>query len=145
MADAIEPAPIEVVLRPLCHAVYELGATHMVSTGATGTRLVSEITSARYEGERFKASTIGGANADWATIDPDGRVLVDVRLTLQTDDGAIVHVHYEGRGDAATGVTCAAPLFETGDERYAWLTRIQAVGKSVFDGTKLEYEIFEVA
>ena len=72
-------------------------------------------------------------------------VLVDVRLTLQTDDGAIVHVHYEGRGDAATGVTCAAPLFETSDERYAWLTRIQAVGKSVFDGTKLEYEIFEVA
>jgi hypothetical protein len=37
------------------------------------------------------------------------------------------------------------PRFETGDERYAWLTRIQAVGKSVFDGTKLEYEIFEVA
>jgi hypothetical protein len=139
MADAIE-----VSLRPLCHAVYELGETHMVSTGARGTQLISEITSVRYEGERFKASSMGGANADWATIDPDGRVLVDVRLTLRTDDGAIVHVHYEGRGDAATGVTCAAPLFETGDERYTWLTRIQAVGKSVFDGTKLEYEIFEV-
>jgi hypothetical protein len=137
--------PIAVTLRPLCHAVYELGETHMVSSGAAGTRLISGITSVRYEGERFKASAIGGANADWATIDPDGRVLVDVRLTLRTDDGAIVHVHYQGRGDAATGVTCAAPLFETGDERYAWLTRIQAVGKSVFDGTKLEYEIFEVA
>ena len=100
MADAIE-----VTLRPLCHAVYELGEMHMVSTGPTGTRLVSEITSVRYEGERFKASSIGAANADWATIDPDGRVQVDVRLTLLTDDGAIVHVHYEGRGDAATGVT----------------------------------------
>jgi hypothetical protein len=136
---------IEVKLVPLCHAVYELGTTHLVSADASGTRLVSEINNARYEGDRFKASSIGVANADWAAIDPDGRVRVDVRLTVQTDDGAIVHVHYEGRGDAATGVTCAAPLFETGDERYAWLTRIQAVGKSVFDGTKLEYEIFEVA
>ena len=41
-------------------------------------------------------------------------------------------------------MTYSAPLFETGDERYAWLTRIQAVGKSTFDGTQLEYEMFEV-
>jgi hypothetical protein len=139
MADAIE-----VTLRPLCHAVYELGETRTISSGPTGTRLISEITRARYEGERFCASSLGTACADWATIDPDGRVLVDVRMTLQTDDGAVVFVHYEGRGDAVTGITCSAPLFETGDERYAWLTRIQAVGKSTFDGTRLAYEIFEV-
>jgi len=139
MADTID-----VTLVPLCHAVYELGETRMISSGSTGTRLISEITGARYEGERFTASLLGTANADWATIDPDGRIQVDVRLTLETEDGAVVFVHYEGRGDAATGVTYSAPLFETGDERYAWLTRIQAVGKSTFDGTRLEYEMFEV-
>ena len=139
MADAIDAT-----LRPLCHAVYELGETRTISSGATGTRLIAEITGARYEGERFHASLLGTACADWATIGPDGRIEIDVRLTLETDDGAVVFVHYQGRGDAATGITYSAPLFETGDERYAWLTRIQAVGKSTFDGTRLEYEMFEV-
>ena len=39
----------------------------------------------------------------------------------------------------------ATPQFHTGDERYAWLNRIQAVSKGAFmpDGT-LVYEIFEL-
>ena len=38
----------------------------------------------------------------------------------------------------------AAPLFETGDDRYRWLNKIQAVGKGAFDGTTLEYELYEL-
>ncbi len=133
-----------VELRPLCSATYELGDTATVSSGPLGTRLVSEIASARFEGERFQASLLGSAAADWAAIEPDGRILIDVRLTLQTDDGAVVLVAYQGRGDAASGTSYSAPLFETGDERYAWLTRLQAVGKSTFDGTQLHYEMFEL-
>jgi hypothetical protein len=38
----------------------------------------------------------------------------------------------------------AAPLFETGDERYAWLNRIQAVAKGTLDGPTLTYEIAEM-
>ena len=123
---------------------YELGATATVSSGPLGTRLVSEIATARFEGERFKASLLGSAAADWATIEPDGRICIDVRLTLQTDDGAVVLVTYQGRGDAATGTSYSAPLFETGDERYEWLTRLQAVGKSTFDGAQLHYQMFEL-
>jgi hypothetical protein len=37
-----------------------------------------------------------------------------------------------------------APRFETGDERYAWLNRVQAVAKGELDGTTLTYEVFEV-
>jgi hypothetical protein len=139
MGDALT-----VELRPLCSATYVLGDTATVSNGALGTRLVSEIAAARFEGERFRASLVGHAAADWATIEPDGRICIDVRLTLQTDDGAVVLMTYEGRGDAATGTAYTAPLFETGDERYAWLTRIQAIGKSTFDGTQLHYEMFEL-
>lgn len=32
----------------------------------------------------------------------------------------------------ATGTENASPLFHTGDERYAWLNRIQAVSKGTF-------------
>jgi hypothetical protein len=35
-------------------------------------------------------------------------------------------------------------LYETGDERYAWLNRIQAVAKGTLDGQTLTYEIAEV-
>jgi len=39
----------------------------------------------------------------------------------------------------------AAPLFHTGDERYAWLNRVQAVAKGTFpERGKLVYEIYEL-
>lgn len=132
------------VLKPLCTATYELGEVTTIDAGDHGTRIVAEILGARFEGERLKASLVGRAAADWAAIDPDGRVLVDVRLTLKTDDGVPILVHYQGRGHVSSAATYSAPLFETGDERYAWLTRIQAVGKSVLEGSTLRYEMYEV-
>ena len=36
------------------------------------------------------------------------------------------------------------PLFETGDDRYRWLNRVQAVAKGVLDGLALTYEVCEV-
>jgi hypothetical protein len=37
------------------------------------------------------------------------------------------------------------PRFETGDERYAWLNRIQAVGKgTVHEDLSLDYEWHEI-
>ena len=134
----------EVELRPLCHASYELAAPITVAAGVSGARIIGEVTGARFEGDRLRASLLGRAAADWALVEPDGRILADVRLTLQTDDGAVILMTYEGRGDSATGVVHTAPRFETGDERYAWLTRIQAVGKGVFDGATLEYQLYEV-
>jgi len=81
---------------------------------------------------------------------PEGTGTVDVRATLQTDDGAIIFVQYNGRLDASQGLqfpmtAYVAPLFETGDERYAWLNRIQAVGKGiVYEDLSLDYEWYEV-
>jgi hypothetical protein len=37
-----------------------------------------------------------------------------------------------------------APTFETGDERYAWLNSIQAVGKGTLDGSAVHYDWYEV-
>lgn len=131
-------------LRPLCTAVLDLGEARTIATGEHGTRLVAEIVGARFEGERFNASLLGTAAADWASVDPDGRIRVDVRMTLQTDDGATVLVTYQGRGHVTEPFTYAAPVFDTGDERYEWLTRVQAVGKSEVAGTQVHYEMFQV-
>jgi hypothetical protein len=41
-------------------------------------------------------------------------------------------------------VARCAPVFETGDERYAWLNTIQAVGIGGLDGTAVVYDIYEL-
>ena len=50
-----------------------------------------------------------------------------------------------GNDDMASGLIVTAPTFQTGDERYAWLNRIQAVGAGALgeDGV-LTYSLYEV-
>jgi hypothetical protein len=57
---------------------------------------------------------------------------------------------FHGRLDLSQGQGASpvysAPLFETGDERYAWINKIQAVAKGELsvDGKRRVYEICEV-
>jgi hypothetical protein len=128
-------------LIPLCTLTVSLAPTINVSPSL----VIGEVTSARAEGERLQASMKGAAAADWLNVSPEGYGTLDVKLTLETDDGAIVHATYAGRLQFDTMSVYAAPLFHTGDERYLWLNKIQAVSKGAFqpDGT-LIYEIFEL-
>jgi hypothetical protein len=128
-------------LIPICTLTVSLAPTIPVSP----TLVIGEVTAARAEGERLNASLKGAAAADWLQVSPEGYGTLDVKVTLETDDGAIIHVSYSGRLQFDTMTAYAAPLFQTGDERYAWINRIQAVSKGTFqpDGT-LIYEMFEL-
>jgi hypothetical protein len=128
-------------LIPLCTLTVSLAPTISVSP----TLVIGEVTAARAEGDRLQASMKGAAAADWLQVSPEGFGTLDVKLTLETDDGALVHATYSGRLQFDTMAVYATPLFHTGDERYLWLNRIQAVSKGSFqpDGT-LVYEIFEL-
>lgn len=131
-------------LRPLCRVSYEIGEPISVSSGAAGGRTVGEIISARFDGERLRASLKGVAAADWAFVEPSGRVLIDARLTIETDDGAVILVNYLGRMDARSGIIYSSMYFETGDDRYEWLTRILGVAKGSARGPTVEYDVYEV-
>lgn len=51
-----------------------------------------------------------------------------------TDDDAVVLMHYSGRVQLVPGkasVALIAPVFETGNPRYSWINKVQAVGKGV--------------
>jgi hypothetical protein len=128
-------------LIPLCTATVSLAPTITVSS----TLVIGEVTGARFEGERLSGSMKGNAAADWLKVSPEGYGTLDVKITLETDDGAIVHATYTGRLQFDTLAVYATPQFHTGDERYAWLNRIQAVAKGTFqpDGT-LVYEMYEL-
>lgn len=106
-----------------------LATPDVVQDGPQGTRTIVPVTGGEFEGPRLKGKALLPAG-DWLTSRRDGSGKLDVRVTLKTDDGAIILVTYNGiiRRDGDGFYLRTAPLFETSDERYAWLTTIQAVG-----------------
>jgi len=121
----------------------EIGTRTVVENGPQGTRTIVQIVGGRLEGPRVKASVQTPAG-DWITNRADGSYRLDVRLTLKTDDGVVILVTYNGIGqttDAGASLR-AAPLFETGDSRYAWLTRLQAVAVGERAGSTVTYDIY---
>ena len=124
----------------------QLGQRIEVGSGPKGTRLVVDVESIEVESDRVKASLAATDAADWLTLSEDGSIgCVDVRFTLKTDDGAYIYVEYAGRADMANGLIATAPTFQTGDERYAWLNKIQAVGAGALEGNgRLIYSLYEV-
>ena len=134
-------------LIPLATVTIGLDPPLVVDGAPNGSRYIAEVSHVALTGDRVNATLKGRAAADWLTLGADGTGTIDVRMLLETDDGALVFVQYHGRIDLSPGgdaVAFAAPRFETGDERYAWLNKIQAVGKGAFDGSGLVYEWYEV-
>ena len=119
------------------------GTRTVIENGPQGTRTVVQLVGGRFEGPRVKASLQTPAG-DWITNRADGSYRLDVRLTLKTDDGALILVTYNGIAltTAAGASLRSAPLFETGDSRYVWLTRLQAVGVGERVGTAIKYDIY---
>lgn len=117
----------------------------LIAGGPQGTRMVASAASGSFEGPRIKGDVPAGAAGDWVTIRDDGSLRLDVRITLVTDDGAVILCTYNGIGTTdADGVTTlfTAPTFETGDERYAWLNSVQAVGYGDLDAEGVHYDVY---
>jgi len=121
----------------------QTGTRTVIENGPQGTRTVVQVNGGRFEGPRLKAS-IQTPAGDWITNRADGSYRLDVRMTLRTDDGALILVTYNGIGQTtqAGASLRAAPLFETGDQRYAWLTKLQAIAVGERVGTDVKYEIY---
>ena len=137
-------------LVPLCTMRVQLKPAIEVGPGPTGTRLIFEAESVKFDGDRFSGEMAGSASGDWLLVGPDGTGTLDVRATFRTHDGALVLAQYHGRMYASDGLDLpktiyVTPRFETGDERYAWLNRIQAVGKGiVHEDLTLDHEWYEL-
>jgi hypothetical protein len=111
------------------------------------------------KGPKIDATIIQPA-ADWIERMPNGSSRIDVRLTLKTDDGALIYVRYNGAvrhteasrdQDIVTSddsYFIIAPTFRTSDPRFAWLNNVQAIGKLVQrkrgDGGFIKYDIFAI-
>ena len=141
---------MSIELIPLTTATATLSAPFLLPDTPAGTRVIAEVVDFELEGERLTARMKGTAAADWMTLSATMIGTLDVRALFETHYGALVYTWYHGRLDLSGGIGAspayAAPLYESGDERYAWLNQIQAIAKGALseDGMKLVYEIYEV-
>ena len=137
-----------ITLQPLCSMTLQLKKPLDAGLAPTGRRMIAEIVSAQLSG-RLSGHLAGTSSADWFTMTAAGTGLPDVRLGIETDDGALVLVRYSGRVRLIPdqpSVALVAPVFETGDPGHSWLNDIQAVGEGIFaaDRTRLDYDIYEL-
>ena len=107
-----------------------------------GTRVFVPIGSGDFEGPRLRGRVLPGGG-DWTLLRGDGVLELDLRLTLETDDGALIHMRSFGlrhgppeviaalgRGesvDPSTYYFRTTPRFETGHPKYAFLNLLLAV------------------
>jgi hypothetical protein len=116
--------------RPLMTLRLNTAPTQDIGAGPHGTRVTFPITGGSFEGDRLRGKVLPGGD-DWTVKRSDGVVELDLRITLETDDGALIYMTFEGiRDDGAPGAPYfrTVPRFETAEAKYSFLNRLLAVG-----------------
>jgi len=136
------------------HPMQDLGSTPL------GRRRIAPVAGGHFAGDRLRGAVLPHAGSDWLLQRGDGAFQLDVRVTLQTDDGDLVGMTYRGVRHASPEVSAriargervepheyylrTTPLFETASERYAWLNGVVAVGVGERLPDGVIYDVFEV-
>jgi hypothetical protein len=105
-----------------------------------GIRAYVYVTGGEAYGPKVKG-TFAQVRADEVLVRTDGVAILDVRGTLQTDDGALIHLPYTGMGDLGPDgyerflrgelpprvSLRGVPRFRTSHPSYLWLNRLQCL------------------
>jgi steroid delta-isomerase-like uncharacterized protein len=125
-----------------------------------GHRRIVRVTGGRFAGPKLRGTVLPGGG-DWLVERRDGTRVLDVRITLKTDDGHLIYAHYPGLFHATPAVMDrlargemvdtseyyfrTAPLFETASATYDWLNRVLAVGIGRRTPRQVSYTVYAIA
>jgi uncharacterized protein DUF3237 len=121
----------------------KVGTLLNIGTVPHGTRRTARLTGGTFEGPRLRGVLLPDSSADWQLLRADGVLEMDLRVTLRTDDGALISmsafglrhgppevIAAIGRGetvDPSTYYFRTMPRFETAHPSYSFLNRLIAV------------------
>ncbi|MES2938037.1 MAG: DUF3237 domain-containing protein [Pseudomonadota bacterium] len=152
----------EIRTEHLFDIVVDLQPRLNIGDGPLGRRVLFPAAGGSFHGPALHGEVlpVGG---DWTLFRPDGTMTLDVRLTLRTHDGALVHMTYGGRWTTPPELRAAMadaasrhaidpalyyfrtnPLFETGAKEYAWLNDIVCVGAGYLVEGGIAYKVAKV-
>ena len=113
--------------RPLMLLRLATSATEEVGSTPRGKLFIFPVIGGSFEGERLRGKVLAGGG-DWVTEKADGTFELDLRVTLETEDGALIHMTFTGVRDDGNHYIRTLPRFETAAPKYAFLNRLLAVG-----------------
>lgn len=158
--SAMLPAEMkELRWRPLFAFQIDVAPPSIVGMTPGYDRRIGEITGGRFEGERLRGKFRTGGS-DWQSLRSDGAIAINVRLVMETDDGALIGFRYRGirhgpktvidrlaKGEAVNPNEYyfrVAPWFETSSEKYDWLNRVVAIAIGHRLPSGPIYNVFEI-
>jgi hypothetical protein len=128
--------------RPLMTMQVAVKGVQKIGAVPHGTRVTAPVPSGHFEGPRLRGKVLPGGG-DWTLLRADGVLELDLRLTLETDDGALIQMTSFGLRHGPADVIAAlargevvdpskyyfraTPRFETGHPKYTFLNRLLAV------------------
>jgi len=124
-----------------------------------GARRILHFTGGRFSGAEFSGEILPGGG-DWVLRRRDGVAELDIRMTLRTDDGALIYLSSSGlleiTPDDRARIECGEDVdpsryyfrtqqrFETGAARWQWLNRLIAVGVGRRTSVGMVTEVYRV-
>ena len=137
----------------------EVGPPQAVGETPHGRRLIVPVLGGDFEGPKLRGRILPGGT-DWILVRGDGSFQLDVRITLETDDGHLIGMTYKGirhgtpevigrltRGepvDPSEYYFRVVPSFEAGPGKYEWLNRIVSVATGERRPSGPVYEVYQI-
>lgn len=146
-------------LEHLCSYTARLAPPEIIGPVPEGIRINMYVTGGEVTGPKIRG-TIRPVGGDWFTIRPDGVGLLDVRATMETEDGAVIYLAYTGVGDLGEDgyqrffagdappiiPLRVVPRMHTAHPDYTWLNRLQClgIGEASPERSEVRYDVYAV-
>lgn len=150
-------------LAPVCALTMMIGKRRHIGDMADARYQNGVIETGTVSGPRINGTVLPGS-VDWARVLPDGILEPDVKLLIETDDGALIHVSYVGvvdmgheafekakRGEPIGTIFHPRTVLrmKSSAPAYAWVNRRQFIGIGYLDFAQakpsINYDIYELA
>jgi hypothetical protein len=143
----------------VCSYSATLAPPEVIGPVAEGIRVNFYITGGRLEGPG-RTGRLRPVGADWLTIRPDGIGVLDVRGTIEMDDGALIDAAYRGIADFGedgmarfvrgelppTLALRTTPILRSAHPAYRWMQRtvFVGIGTANFADLTVAYDLYAV-